>query len=999
MTQVQVYRERLTLPAYEMLKEDINPFFDKYLDPYPYTQQNHFSQEKVDRTYDAVVVENEYFKLTVLPAFGGRLYSAYDKRAQREMFYRNDVVRPRMVGTRGAWISGGIEFNFPISHAPHTSDRVNVDTRQYEDGSASVIFGGIEQLSTMNWKVELRLYPGVASIEQNVKLYNPTRLEQRYYFWTNAAVDYHPRLRLVYPFEWGINNISASYENWPQFDGHDCSVAGQMPYAFETFGKLPMHNFFGVYDESASYGVVHYADRKKLKGAKFFTWGTDDYAEAWNRSLTEDGSAYIEIQSGPFESQMVYKFLKPHQTVAWSEYWYAIPGLGDLHYAEREIAVRCESAERALVFHCSAVRRLDDCELTLTVGGQTYRQRLDLAPERTAAASFALPEPQELADQAERFRFRLEIRQRGRTLLAMGGRDERMSEPPDIHLFEDARVVRRPESEGSSALDRAQYQESFGLLAEAADLYEAHLRDDPRCTVSLVRLGQIRLKQQQPAAAIRLLQEALRCDNRDAKARFLLGVAEQMAGRAPLARKLFEDIAADADYYACSLIEWIKTDMALGHWHEALVHIDGAGFAGPYLDLLRRVCERRLGVPAPAADLAAAATATAAPGSAAAAADQAATDSTPAWTLLSEYGYAERWLASGLEADRARLADYTGGDERVLLPVALFYAELGLRDDALRVLEQARDAGLRSALARLMLTWPSGSGGQPPADAAQRIAEALRHSLDYAFLNEAPVAAFVERIRELDASGRLDYVLGVYYYAIERQEDALARSLSAYGKGLRYTVLLRNLGYMYFKNRREPAVAVTYLEEDVRTNGGGNTDTLLLLDQIYKETGELDKREALIPLLEAADNRAKVLVQLTEIYLALGRYEVAYEILSAEEFENGEGTEFSGPCWREATLGLARQALDAGDRAMAKQWADRVEQYPAKLNYGDSVRFSFAAVRYRRGVIYAAIGEETAAVEQFRLGAAELETGTLVMSEADRQAARACLAQLAARFL
>ncbi|MFC4596729.1 DUF5107 domain-containing protein [Cohnella hongkongensis] len=973
MTQVQVYRERLTLPTYEVLKEDINPFFDKYLDPYPYTQQNHFSQEKRDRTYDAVVVENEYFKLTVLPAFGGRLYSAYDKRAQREMFYRNDVIRPRMVGTRGAWISGGIEFNFPISHAPHTSDRVNVDTRQYEDGSASVVFGSIEQLSSMNWKVELRLYPGVASIEQKVKLYNPTRLEQRYYFWTNAAVDYHPHLRLVYPFEWGVNNISASYENWPMFDGYDCTVAGQMPYAFETFGKLPMHNFFGVYDGLAKYGVVHYADRKKLKGAKFFTWGTDAYAEAWNRSLTEDDSAYIEIQSGPFESQTVYKFLKPHQTVQWSEYWYAIPELGDLHYAEREAAVRFEFNDRSLVIHCSAVRRLDACELALTVGGQTYRQRLDLTPERTAAASFALPE---LADRAEKYRFRLEIRHCGRTLLAMSGRDERMSEPPDIHLFEDVRVVRRPESEGASALDRAQYQESFGLLEEAAGYYEAHLRDYPRCTVSLVRLGQIRLKQQRPVEAIRLLQEALRCDNRNAKARFLLGAAEQMTGRTLIARKLFEDIAADADYYDGSLIEWVKTDIALGHWHEALVHIDSAGFDSPYLDLLRRICERRLGVPATAPS------------------DEAAVP-----TLLSEYGYAERWLASDSEEDRAKLADYAGGDERVLLPIALFYAELGMRDDALKVLDQARDAGLRSGLARLMLTWPSGFGDEPPADAAQRIEEALRHSLDYAFLNEAPVAAFLEQIRELDTSGRLDYVLSVYYYAIERREDALALSLSAYGKGLRYTVLLRNLGYMYLKNRKEPAVAAAYLEEDARTNGGGNTDTLLLLDQIYRERGELDKREALISLMEAADNRAKVLVQLTEIYLALGQYEAAYGILSTEEFENGEGTEFSGPCWREATLGLARQALNAGDWAAAKHWADRVEQYPSRLNYGDSVRFSFASVRFRRGVIYASIGEEAAAIEQFRLGAAELQTSTRIAGESDRQAARACLEQLAARFL
>ncbi len=974
LTQVQVYRERLTIPTYEILEADINPFNDKYLDPYPYTQQNRFAREKKDKAHDAVVVENEYFKLTVLPEFGGRLYSAFDKRANREMFYRNAVIRPRMIGTRGAWISGGIEFNFPISHAPHTSDRVNVETRQYEDGSASVIFGNVEQISLMNWKVELRMYPGVASIEQNVKLYNPTKLEQRYYFWTNAAVDYHPNVRLVYPFDWGVNNVSASYVNWPSFDGRDCSVAGQMPYSFETFGKLPMHNFFGVYDEQANYGVVHYADRKKLKGAKFFTWGADAYGEAWNRSLTDDGSAYIEIQSGPFESQTVYKFLKPHQTVEWSEYWYAVPELEGLHYAEREAAVRCDIRERSLAFRCSAVRRLDGCELSLTVGGQTYRQSLNLSPERVAEASFELPPA-----LAEKHRFRLEIRHGRRTLLVMGSRDERMPEPPDIHLFEDARVVRRPDREGTSALDRGQYQESFGLLEEAAALYEAHLRDNPRCTVSLVRLGQILLKQQRTEEAILRLQEALRCDNRDGKARFLLGVAEQMAGRAFRAKKLFEDIAADSEYYGCSLIEWVKTDMALGHCHEALVHIDAAGFESPYLELLRRICERRLG--------------------AAAQALEAADDGALSWTLLSEYGFAERWLASGAEEDREKLADYTGEEERTLLPAALFYAELGMQGDALRVLEQVREPGLLSALTRLMLIWSWQPGSRPPANAAEQLAEALERPLDYAFLNEAPLAAFLMEIRELDPSGRADYLLGNYYYAVERKDDALSHSLTAYGKGLRYTVLLRNLGYMYFKNRGDRETAVAYLEEDVRVNGGGNTDTLLLLDLIYRETGELDKRKGLIPRMEAADNRAKVLVQLTEIYLAAGMYDAAYALLSTEEFENGEGTEFSGPCWREATLGLAAQALEAGDRETAKAWADRVERYPDKLNYGDSVRASFASVGYRRGMIYAGIGDEEAAIEQFRRGAAELDAGIRFVGEEDRNAARACLAQLAARFL
>src|SRR5690606_15889090 len=125
--------------------------------------------------------------------------------------------------------AGGIEFNFPISHAPTTMDRVNYEISEGGDGSASVIFGNIEQMSGMNWKVELKLYPGKAYIEQNVRLYNPTPYENRYYFWTNTAVEYNPSVKLIYPFDWGIN-FDSNYIKWPYYKNMDVRNPSEVPY-------------------------------------------------------------------------------------------------------------------------------------------------------------------------------------------------------------------------------------------------------------------------------------------------------------------------------------------------------------------------------------------------------------------------------------------------------------------------------------------------------------------------------------------------------------------------------------------------------------------------------------------------------------------------------------------------------------------------------------------------------------------------------------------------
>ena len=35
-------------------------------------------------------------------------------------FYRQNVIKPALVGLLGPWISGGVEFNWPQHHRPST---------------------------------------------------------------------------------------------------------------------------------------------------------------------------------------------------------------------------------------------------------------------------------------------------------------------------------------------------------------------------------------------------------------------------------------------------------------------------------------------------------------------------------------------------------------------------------------------------------------------------------------------------------------------------------------------------------------------------------------------------------------------------------------------------------------------------------------------------------------------------------------------------------------
>lgn len=67
---------------------------------------------------------------------------AVEKSTGKEFIYFNHVVKFPDVAMRGAWTSGGIEFNFGIfGHTPSCSSPVDYLTRENADGSTSCFVG------------------------------------------------------------------------------------------------------------------------------------------------------------------------------------------------------------------------------------------------------------------------------------------------------------------------------------------------------------------------------------------------------------------------------------------------------------------------------------------------------------------------------------------------------------------------------------------------------------------------------------------------------------------------------------------------------------------------------------------------------------------------------------------------------------------------------------------------------------------------------------------
>ena len=104
-----------------------------------------------------------------------------------------------MVALRGAWVSGGIEWNFPDGHTLTTVAPIDYVIRTEADGSAAVAVGDTERVQGMQWQVILRLRPGTRVLETEVTLNNRREVPGRYWYWSTAGAPAAPDLRFNYP--------------------------------------------------------------------------------------------------------------------------------------------------------------------------------------------------------------------------------------------------------------------------------------------------------------------------------------------------------------------------------------------------------------------------------------------------------------------------------------------------------------------------------------------------------------------------------------------------------------------------------------------------------------------------------------------------------------------------------------------------------------------------------------------------------------------------------
>ncbi len=363
--QVKAWSELVTIPTYKLGEPDKNPMFlEKRVYQgssgavYPHPVIDKVFDQKEDKQWIGLFLENEYLKIMILPELGGRIQMAYDKTNDYHFIYYNSVIKPALVGLAGPWISGGIEFNWPQHHRPSTFDPIDYSIEENADGSKTVWVNEYEKMFRTKCALGFTLYPGKAYIELNAKLFNRTPFPQTFLWWANPAVAVDEHYQSVFPpdvnavFDHGKRDVSTfpiakgTYYKVDYSPGTDISVYTNIPVPTSYMAVNSDFNFVGGYHHQKKAGMLHVANHHVSPGKKQWTWGSGEFGKAWDKHLTDADGPYFELMCGMFtDNQPDFSWIMPNEVREFRQYFMPYKNIGHVKNASIKAMVNFEIKE------------------------------------------------------------------------------------------------------------------------------------------------------------------------------------------------------------------------------------------------------------------------------------------------------------------------------------------------------------------------------------------------------------------------------------------------------------------------------------------------------------------------------------------------------------------------------------------------------------------------------------------------------------------------------
>ena len=615
---VEVWNESVLIPTYEPYAPLRHPMFlDKRVyqgssgKVYPLPFTDRVSTTKSDRAWRAIFLENEYLQVMLLPEIGGRIHAILDKTNGYDAIYRQEVIKPALVGLAGPWISGGIEFNWPQHHRPSTFMPVDTSIESHADGSVTVWMSEHDPMCRMKGMHGVCLHPGKSFVELKVRLYNRTPMVQTFLWWANVATKVHELYQSFFPPDvQGIaDHAKRATSEYPLCDGkyYGVDYAGRgkggvlqdelpsrhIPLAelyaandLSWYANIPVPtsymcvgsggDFFGGYDYAADAGIIHIANHHISPGKKQWTWGNHDFGYAWDRNLSDDEAPYIELMAGVYtDNQPDFSFLMPGETKSFSQYWYPIRQIGPADWANLEAAcsIRVDRDRARIGINVTSAMEI---EAVLRAGTRTlWRHEAQLAPDQPL-----IQDDLQLPLGVSRNDLELELKQGERTILKFA--PGRIRPGPAPAAATEPRLPTEIASSDELYVTGLHLEQYHHATRSPEPYWREALRRDPLDSRSNNALGRWHLRRGEFEQAEKHFRAAItRLTSRnpnpyDGEPFYNLGLTLRYLGREDEAYDAFYKSTWNAAWRAPAFTALAEIDCQAQRWESALDHLDRA---------------------------------------------------------------------------------------------------------------------------------------------------------------------------------------------------------------------------------------------------------------------------------------------------------------------------------------------------------------------------------------------------------------------------------------
>ena len=408
-----IYEEKLTLPTYQVGEPDPNPrFFEGRVYQgaqgriYPYPISDVLTDNKVNQDYKAVYLENEYIKVCVLPEIGGRIFSALDKTNNYDFFYRQTVIKPTLIGMLGAWISGGVEWNFPHHHRANSFTPMDYTIDKNADGSQTLWLTEIERRHRMKFLLGLTITPGKSSLKSTVKIFNRTPMVNTFLFWANPAVQVDDTYQVFFPpeTEYVAQHAKNQFSEWPisnsnyggrDYKNVDISYWKNLTHSVSFFCWNYTADYFAGYNHGKEAGVAYIGNHYIAPGKKFFAFGCGPEGQMWDKRLTDSDGPYLELMAGGYsDNQPDYSWIQPYETKVFNQYWFPIRNMEGMKYANLNGALNLDFNDKnqALV-RINTTEKQENSKILVKENNNIFFEKtVSIAPDAPFTADIPLPE-------------------------------------------------------------------------------------------------------------------------------------------------------------------------------------------------------------------------------------------------------------------------------------------------------------------------------------------------------------------------------------------------------------------------------------------------------------------------------------------------------------------------------------------------------------------------------------------------------------------------------